>query len=82
MEKTAIINKLTDIFRDVLENEQIVLHSQTTAKDIGEWDSLNHIQLVVAIEKAYKIKFTTAEIQNWKSVGDMVDSINTKLAVN
>jgi len=82
MEKTAIINKLTDIFRDVLENEEIVLQPQTTAEDIAEWDSLNHIQLVVAIEKAYKIKFTTAEIQNWKSVGEMVDSINTKLAVN
>ena len=82
MEKTAILSKLTDIFRDVLENDEIVLHPDTSAEDIAEWDSLNHIQLVVAIEKAYKIKFTTAEIQNWKNVGDMVDGINTKLAVN
>ena len=80
METNLILEKLTDIFRDVLDNEDINLNPQTTANDIGEWDSLNHIQLVVAIEKSYKIKFTASEIQNWNNVGEMVASINSKLS--
>jgi len=80
METNEILEKLTDIFRDVLDNESIQLSPQTTADEIEEWDSLNHIQLVVAIEKSYKIKFTAAEIQNWNNVGEMVASINNKLS--
>jgi acyl carrier protein len=80
METNLILEKLTGIFRDVLDNEDINLNPQTTANDIGEWDSLNHIQLVVAIEKSYKIKFTASEIQNWNNVGEMVASINSKLS--
>jgi acyl carrier protein len=80
METNEILEKLTDIFRDVLDNESIQLSPQTTADEIEEWDSLNHIQLVVAIEKSYKIKFTASEIQNWNNVGEMVTSINNKLS--
>jgi len=80
METTEVLDKLTEIFRDVLENDDIELTRATTADDIEEWDSLNHIQLVVAIEKGYKIKFTTSEIQNWKNVGDMIDGIRSKLS--
>ena len=80
METNAILEKLTDIFRDVLDNDSIQLSPQTTADEIEEWDSLNHIQLVVAIERSYKIKFTAAEIQNWNNVGEMVTSINNKLS--
>ena len=74
-----LIEDLTVIFRDVLDNDDIVLKPETTAADIEEWDSLNHIQLVVAIEKKFKIKFTASEIQAWKNVQDMCDSINNKL---
>lgn len=58
MEKTEILVKVQDIFRDVLDNEEIVLNNDTSADDIEEWDSLSHIQLIVAIEKHFKIKFT------------------------
>ena len=56
MEK--ILSKLQEIYQDVLDNEDIELTLETTADDIEEWDSLSHVQLVVAIEKAFEIKFT------------------------
>ncbi len=78
MEKNEILSKVEDIFKDVLDNEDIVLARETTANDIEEWDSLSHIQLIVAIEKAFKIKFTSKEILSWKNVGEMIDCIATK----
>jgi len=78
MELTEILERVQDVFRDVLENEDIVLSPQTTANDVEDWDSLNHIQLVVAVEKEFKIRFTSHEIQSWKNVGEMVDCIAKK----
>lgn len=74
-----IIAQLTEIFIDVLDVEEIELKRETTAHDIDEWDSLSHIMLIVAIEKHFKIKFTSREIQSWKNVGEMIDCIDTKL---
>lgn len=79
MERAAILEKLNGVFTDVLDNDDIVITDSSTANDIEEWDSLTHIQLVVAIEKSFKVKFTTYEIQTWKNVGDMVNSIQAKL---
>lgn len=76
MEKPEIIEKLHPIFREILENDDIVLTEETAARDIDEWDSLNHIQLIVAIEKNFGIQFSSSEIQSWKNVGEMCDSIN------
>ncbi|MBR3564865.1 MAG: acyl carrier protein [Paludibacteraceae bacterium] len=78
MEHAQILAEVQDIFRDILDNEDIVLQDQTTADDIEEWDSLTHIQLIVAIEKHFKIKFTSAEILSWNCVGEMVDCIAKK----
>lgn len=72
----ASIEDLLPIFKEVLENENIELSESTVAADIPEWDSLNHIYLVVAIEKQFKIKFTTHQIQSWKCVGDILNELN------
>jgi len=79
MEQTEILAKVQDIFRDVLDNDDIVLTPQTTADDVEDWDSLSHIQLIVAIEKAFKIKFTSKEILSWSNVSEMLESISSKL---
>ena len=78
MERTDILNKLNDIFMDVLDLDEVSLTDSMTADDIEEWDSLAQIQLVVAIEKAFGLKFTSQEIVDWKNVGDMVESIQSK----
>lgn len=79
MERTEIFDKLNDIFVDVLDLDEVTLTDSTTADDIEEWDSLSHVQLVVAIEKAFGVKFTSLEIMKWKNVGELVDSIAQKL---
>lgn len=76
----TILKDVTEIFKDVLDEPSVVLKKETTAKDVENWDSLNHIQLIVAIEKKFKIKFTTPEIRSWKNVGDMCDLISKKLS--
>lgn len=78
MTNEEILEKLTGIFHEELDNEEIVLSRETTADDIEEWDSLSHIQLIVAIEKAFKIRFTSSEIQSWNNVGEMIDCILSK----
>ena len=79
MEKQEILSQVQEIFRDILDNEDIILTNETTANDIEEWDSLTHVQLVVAIEKGFKIKFSSKEILSWQNVGDLVDCIANKL---
>lgn len=74
-----VLKKVNDIFIDVLENDDIQLNYETKSQDIEEWDSLNHISLVVAIEKSFNIHFTAQEIQNFKNVGEMCNGILEKL---
>jgi acyl carrier protein len=79
VERQEIILHVTNIFKDVLDNDDIILTDDTTAKDVDDWDSLNHIQLVVAIEKKFKIRFTSNEIHSWNNVGELINSIAAKL---
>lgn len=72
------IAEFETLFRDVLENEDIVLTNETTAHEIDEWDSINHIYLVVEIEKHFEIKFSSSEILQWQNVGEMIDSVKAK----
>ncbi len=78
MKREEILSEVQDIFRDILDEEELVLKDETTASDVDGWDSLTHIQLVVAVEKHFKFKFTSKEILSWKNVGEMIDSIQSK----
>ena len=79
MSTDDIYARLTEIFRDVFDDDDIVLTPNTTAADIQDWDSFNHINLIVAIETKFGIKFQTAEIESLKNVGDMVAVIERKI---
>lgn len=79
MDSNEVLKTVNEVFIDVLDNDDIVLSRDTTADDVEDWDSLNHIQLIVAIEKKFKIRFTSQEIHSWSNVGAMVDSITAKL---
>lgn len=77
--QNEVLQQINVIFKNILDNEEIVIIDTTTADDIVEWNSLTHIELVVAIEKFFKIRFTSKEIQSWNNVGEMVACINSKL---
>ena len=79
MDYNTILKQVNDIFIDVLDNDDIKLADTTTAKDIEEWDSLTHIQLIVAIEKKFKLRFNSGEINSWKNVGEMCLAIEKRL---
>lgn len=80
MTTESVLTQVNEIFKDILENDQLNIQNKTTADDVEEWDSLSHIQLIVAIEKYYQIRFTTSEINNFKNVGEMCDGIVIKKA--
>lgn len=77
MEKNEILEKVQDIFRDVLDNEDIVIVREQSADDIDEYDSLSHVQLIVAIEKEFGIKFKSKDILSWDNFGEMLDCIES-----
>lgn len=79
MTRDEILLAVTVVFREVLDDERIVLDEGTTAADVAEWDSLTHIQLVVAVEKRFRVRFGSREILSWKCVGEMLDSIVAKI---
>ena len=72
--------RLNDVFRDVFDDDEIEISRETTAKDIVGWDSLMHVTLVINVEKALKVKFTSSEVANLKNVGDLVDLIDARSA--
>lgn len=78
MERKDILFQINEIFIDTLDNEDVVIEESTQATDVDDWDSLTHIMLVVAIEKHFKIRFTSKEIQSWKDVGEMLNCIQAK----
>lgn len=79
MERDEIFRELNDVFQDVFDDEPITVRENTTAADIEDWDSLEHINLVVAIENKFKIKFNMGEVSKMKNVGEMVDIISLRI---
>jgi acyl carrier protein len=78
MSADQILKQVNEIFKEILEDDTISLTMETTIEDVDAWDSLNHIQLVVAVERHFSIRCTSKEIQSWKNVGELVDSIMQK----
>lgn len=75
MTREEVYEKLNGVFQDVFDDEAITVNDATTADDIEDWDSLEHINLVVAVEKCFGIKFTMGEVTGMKNVGEMVSLI-------
>jgi len=71
---------LNGIFRQVFDDDSLVVTRDTTANDIDEWDSLTHLNLVMAVEQRFKIRFALGELQGLRHVGDMIDLVNKKSA--
>lgn len=77
--KQEYLELLNPIFIDVFENDDIKIFLETSSKDIEEWDSLTHIQLIVEIEKYFKIRFSSKEIQSWSTVDELIETIIQKI---
>ena len=80
MTREAVFEKLNEVFRDVFEDDEITVEDSTTAADVDGWDSLEHINLINAIEQEFDIKFNMGQIVSMKNVGEMVTIIEGKLS--
>jgi acyl carrier protein len=77
---TDTLDRMQRIFRDVLDDDALVLRPELTAADVENWDSLSHIDLLVGVEREFKVKFTTADIASLENVGDLVTVVDRKRA--
>ena len=80
MSREEIFEKLNEVFRDVFDDEEIEVGEETTAADIDGWDSLEHINLIAAVEQEFGVKFTMGQVVTMKNVGGMARLIEEKLA--
>jgi acyl carrier protein len=71
--------QLNDVFREIFEDDALLISDEMVAADVENWDSLNHVKLVVAIEESFSVKFSNREIGSWTCVGDMRRSLAARL---
>jgi acyl carrier protein len=81
MDRPGIYEKLTDIFRDIFDDPEIEVHPELNSSDVEVWDSFNHINMMVATEMAFGVKFKASEVEGLKNVGELVKLIETKLGL-
>jgi len=79
MTRKEVFNGVQDIFRDIFDEDELIISDTTSSDEIEDWDSLSHINLVIVIEKEFKIKFTLQEFMILKDIGSMVNLIVEKL---
>jgi len=79
MTREELLNGIQDIFRDIFDEDDMIVEDKTNSDDIEEWDSLNHINLVSAIEKEFEVRFALGELIALKDVGAMIDLITKKI---
>lgn len=75
MSREEVFEKVTEIVRDVFENDSIVINDATTAADVEGWDSLTHLNLINEIEMEFDIRFMLSEVQGSKNVGELVTAL-------
>jgi acyl carrier protein len=75
MTREQAYERINEIFRDVFDDEAITVKDSTTADDVEDWDSLEHINLIVAMEDEFGMKFTMGEVTGMKNVGEAIDII-------
>jgi len=80
MTSDDLLPEVQEIFRDVLDEPNLVLTRHSNAETVPDWDSLAHVNLITAIEKRFKVKFALGELQGLKHVGDLLDLLAQKLA--
>jgi len=80
METSEIMTRVTPIFRDVFNDDALVVSEGTTAADVQTWDSLSNINLLIAVEKAFGVKFSIKDVRNLKNVGELLELIKRKAA--
>jgi acyl carrier protein len=80
MNQPQALQGLTEVFRSVFDQPDLVLHEAMTAADVENWDSLNHIDLIVAVERKFKVKFTTREVTGLQTVGDLAELTAKKVS--
>jgi len=78
MDESGIYARLTEIFEDVFDDDSVIATPSLSAKDVDGWDSLTHIRLLLTVEKAFKVKFSTSEIGKMETVGDLVTLIKSR----
>ena len=74
-----IYDRLNNVFRDIFDDNSIVVTPETTSNDIEDWDSLEHINLIVAVEQEFGMKFNMNEVTTMKNVGEMVEIIKSRM---
>ena len=79
MSREEIFEKVQEIFRDVFDDEELVISDQTNSDEIEDWDSLEHISLIVSMEKEFSMKFDIKEVNKLENVGEMIDLIKRKM---
>ncbi len=79
MDDAQIYARMEDIFHEVFDDDAIQVSPALSAKDVDGWDSLTHIRLILTIQKAFKVKFSTSEIGKLENVGDLVELIKARV---
>jgi acyl carrier protein len=80
METNEIVSRLTPIFRDVFSDDDLMVSDGMTAADVPTWDSLSNINMIIAVEKAFGVKFSIKDVRNLKNVGELLELIKRKAA--
>jgi acyl carrier protein len=80
VDNVELYQKLTQTFRDVFDDEELILTPQLSADDVEDWDSLKHVRLVLSVEREFNVRFSSAEVTRLKNVGDLASLISSKVS--